>query len=214
MPRQILTIGIFFICINGISQQVAVPNGYTILDEKDGDLDKDGISEKVIVFDTGDSSDFGTIRDIQIFKKTGSKWSLWISSKNAVGKSQDGGMMGDPFRDIEIKNGILLISQDGGSSWKWSNTDKYRYQNGVFQLIGHTSYYGKPCEYWASFDFNLVTGKIQYSKEYENCEDGEQKVNKIEKESFYKKGIKINLSDRRTTEIEIVTPKYKHHLYL
>lgn len=41
-------------------------------------------------------------------------------------------MMGDPFGEIEIKNGILLVSQNGGSSWKWGHTDKYRYQDENF----------------------------------------------------------------------------------
>jgi len=145
----------------------------------------------VIVFDTNDSTEVGTVREIQIFKKSGSDWILWISSKNAVGKSQDGGMMGDPFRDIEIKDGVLLINQDGGSSWKWSHTDKYRFQNGKFQLIGYSSLFGRPCDYWESYDFNILTGKIQYSKEYESCEDKVQKIAKVEKETFYKKGNKV-----------------------
>lgn len=214
MIKHLLTAAIVFIYFNSYSQPVSMPTGYKILDEAEGDLNKDGAPEKVIVFDTNDSTESGTIRDIQIFKRSGSKWTLWVSSKNAVGKSQDGGMMGDPFRDIEIKNGVLLINQDGGSSWKWAHTDKYRFQNGEFQLIGYSSFYGRLCDYWESFDFNILTGKIQYSKEYESCEEQEQKITKVEKEAFYKKGIKLNILNRYLKEVKIVTPKYKQEIYL
>ena len=41
-----------------------------------------------------------------------------------------------------------------------------------------------------------MTGKIIYEKEYEDCDQGEQKINKKEIETFYKKGIKIDLTNR------------------
>lgn len=192
-------------------QDIITPSGYRILDQKEGDLNNDGIEEKVIVFDTNDSTEVGTIRDIHVYKKSGGNWQLWTSSKNAIGKSEDGGMMGDPFENIEIRNGILLINQSGGSSWKWFKTDKYKLQNEKFVLIGFTNNYGKPGEYFASIDFNISTGKIIYSKEFE---DETQKIYKKENETFYKKGLKIYLSNRTSDEIKIVTPKYKNEIYL
>ncbi len=95
--------------------------------------------------------------------------------------------MGDPFEDMEIKNGLLLISQSGGSSWKWGHTDKYRYQEGDFYLIGYTSIAGKPCEYWQSVDYNLSTGKMIVKKEYEACEGDDQKISKEENETLVKR---------------------------
>ncbi len=53
---------VLFICFLSNGQDIPVPAGYKILDEKVGDLDKDSIPEKVIVFDTNDSTDDGTIR--------------------------------------------------------------------------------------------------------------------------------------------------------
>lgn len=198
-----------FLLIYG--QDILTPEGYVILDEKEGDLNKDGIPEKVIVFNTNDSTDVGTIREIQVYKKSGNKWELLTSSKNAIGKSKDGGMDGDPFESIEIKGGVLIINQSGGSSWKWFKTDKYKFQNGRFQLIGFINNYGKPGEYFENIDFNLLTGKIVFEKEYEN---DEQKIYKKQNETFYKKGMKIFLTDRTLNEIKILTPKYKNEIYL
>ena len=122
--------------------------------------------------------------------------------------------MGDPFESIEIKEGVLLISQSGGSSWKWFKTDKYKFQNGTFRLIGYTNTFGKPCEYFEYVDFNILTGKIIYDREYENCEQGGQEISKKENETFYKKGMKIDLTNRTLKEIKIITPKYKNEIHL
>jgi hypothetical protein len=123
-------------------------------------------------------------------------------------------MMGDPFGEIKIENGILLISQNGGSSWKWDHTDRYRYQEGEFYLIGYISNYGKPCEYWQEVDFNLSTGKMIVKKEYEDCEKSDQTIYKRENETLFKKGLKISITDRNVREIKIITPKYRHEIYI
>lgn len=73
---------------------------------------------------------------------------------------------------------------------------------------------GAPCEYWFNADFNLSTGKIIFTKEYEDCAESDQEIYKTENEIFYKKGIKITLQNRNTKEIKIVSPKYQHQLYL
>ncbi|CAN5380542.1 hypothetical protein BH11BAC3_BH11BAC3_02210 [soil metagenome] len=193
--------------------QDALPEGYQIIAEKTGDLDRDGIKEKVIVYNTPDTTEDGIVRELCIFKINNSQWKLWKKTKNAILKSQEGGMMGDPFEGIEIVDGVLIISVSGGSSWKWSHQDKYRYQNNEFRLIGYTSHSGKICEYWEDVDFNLVTGKLIVKKEFEDC-DKNQEIYKTENEVFYKKGIIISLERRTTMEVKLVSPKYKHEFYL
>ncbi len=74
---------------------------------------------------TADTTADGIIREIQILKKSQNKWVVWKKSRNAVLKSEEGGMMGDPFENMEIENGNLWINFHGGSSWKWSHTDQY-----------------------------------------------------------------------------------------
>jgi hypothetical protein len=126
------------------------PKEYRSIKEISGDLNKDSVDEKVVVYNVSDTEDDveGVDREIIIFKKENGNWIIWHRSKTAVGNSKDGGMMGDPFEDMEIKNGVLLITQSGGSSWKWGYTDKYRFQNNNFELIGYVSNAGKVCEYW------------------------------------------------------------------
>ncbi|MEF9477408.1 hypothetical protein OWR28_06425 [Chryseobacterium sp. 1B4] len=125
-------------------------------------------------------------------------------------ESRAGGMMGDPYGETKIEKGILIISQNGGSSWKWDVTDKYRFQNGHFELIGISSTSGRPGDYWKDIDFNLSTGQLNFSKEVENTAD----YGKSLKETYIKKGIKINLQNRnQEKQQKIVLPKTKEEVY-
>ena len=204
----ILSITLSFVCY---AQKEFQPDGATIIETIDGDLDGDQIPEKVIVYNTRDSTEYGNIREIQILKKINEKWTILEKSRNAILKSNDGGMMGDAYQSTEIKNGILMITQAGGSSWKLDYTDKYRFQNGCFELIGYSSSSGKPEEYWTDIDFNLSTGKLIFEKEVENRKEyGDSR-----KETVIKKGIKLNLQNRNQKErIEILLPKTKEKVYL
>ena len=185
-----------------------------ILEELSGDLDSDGIAEKIVVYDTGEQTEDGTLRELIIFKKQSGEWHEWHKSRSAVLPSKYGGMMGDPFEGISLENGILQIHFFGGSSWKWSYTDKYRFQNNRLVLIGFTHHYFRLCHYWDTDDFNLSTGKIISKREYERCDDGEQIIYKKEEETFYKKGLTITLQNRNEKEIKIVTPRYGKEIYL
>lgn len=195
------------------AQKEFQPKGSEIIETIDGDLDGDKIPEKVIIYNTKDTTDMGNVREIQILKKNNGKWTVLEKSKNAVLESNAGGMMGDPYQSTTIKNGILEIIQAGGSSWKWDRTDKYRFQNGNFELIGYSSTYGKPEEYFTDVDFNLSTGQLVYSKEVESTDRPDN--GKSEKETFIKKGLKINLQNRNLEkQRQIVLPKTKATVYL
>lgn len=193
--------------------KIPIPKKYELLDSVCGDLNNDNIPELVVAYTTALKDEMeGNKRTLCIYHLKNDQWELWKQSKSALLGSKDGGMMGDPFGGIEISKGVLSISHYGGSSWKWGYTDKYRFQNNDFELIGLESLNGKSCEYWETEDFNLSTGKFIYSKEYETCSDDEEvgpntsDENK-EKETFYKKGIKLTLSNRHDKEISFKTPK-------
>lgn len=203
-----LTVTLNILCF---AQKEFQPQGATVIETVDGDLDGDYIPEKVIVYNTKDTTDFGNFREIQILKRVNQKWTIMEKSRNAILRSKDGGMMGDPYQSTEIKNGILMITQAGGSSWKWGYTDKYRFQNGHFELIGYSSGSGKPEEYWIDIDFNLSTGKLIFDKEVENTEE----YGNSKSEIFIKKGMKINLQNRNQEKRrEILLPKTKEKVYL
>jgi len=210
LMRTILFLLLMVCGVFCFAQEQLQPAGSTVIEMVDGDLDGDKIPEKVIVYNTKDTTDMGNIREIQILKKVNGKWTILEKSRNAVMESRAGGMMGDPYGETKIEKGILIISQNGGSSWKWDVTDKYRYQNGHFELIGTSSTSGRPGDYWKDIDFNLSTGQLNYSKEVENTAE----YGKSLKETYIKKGVKINLQNRnQEKQQKIVLPKTKEEVY-
>ncbi len=220
MKTTILFVIIFL--LNGVtafSQEVPIPKNYSLVDTASGDLDNDGRMELVAAYNTQklDPDSYDSVpRELIIYKKERANWIEWKRSSQALYDSRDGGVMGDPFGELVIKNNVLHISHEGGSSWKWAHTDKYRYLGGEFRLIGYTSNYGKPCEYWEQVNFNLVTGKMLVKKAYEKCreEDRLQEIFKQENETLYVKALKITIQNRSAKEVKIVTPKYKHEIYI
>ncbi|MBG9377993.1 hypothetical protein I5907_17270 [Panacibacter sp. DH6] len=203
------------------AQQLDIPIHYVLVDSVSGDLDKDSKRELAVIYNMDDSDSAeseGVSRVLIVYQNNNNTWQPWQKSFQAILGSRDGGMMGDPYEEMMIEKGILMISQGGGSSWKWNYTDKYRYQNGAFYLIGYSSNAGKPCEYWLNVDFNVVTGLMIVTKEYEECdannEDKAPEIYKKEHETLYRKGFKITLQARNKNDIVVKTPVYKHEIYL
>lgn len=201
-------------CTFCFAQKQFQPKGSTINETIDGDLDGDKTPEKVIVYNIPTKNDSGDLREIQILKNINNKWMILEKSRNAILGSKDGGMMGDPYMGTTIKNGILIIKHYGGSSWRWADTDKYRFQNGHFELIGNISESGRVFEFWKTIDFNVSTGQIIYTKAVENTKDSENGKNETEK--FVKKGVKIDLQNRHSEkQRKILTlPQTKVDVYL
>jgi len=209
--KTILCVLLMMFSILSFAQKEFQPEGSTVIETAEGDLDGDQVPEKVMIYNTQDTAEYGNIREIQILKKVDGKWKILEKSRNALLKSRDGGMMGDPYQQTEIRNGVLMITQAGGSSWKWGYTDKYRFQNGRFELIGYSSGSGKPEEYWTDVDFNLSTGRLTFEKEVENTKE----YGKSQKETFVKRGLKINLQNRNQEKRrEILLPETKEKVYL
>lgn len=84
------------------SQSIPVPSDYSIIDSVFGDLDKDGLEELVVAYNTDlkDEINDGVKRELIIYKKKNSNWAVWQKSMQALYGSRAGGMMGDPFGDI------------------------------------------------------------------------------------------------------------------
>lgn len=188
-----------------LAQKEFRPEGSTVIETVEGDLDGDEIPEKVIIYNTKDTTEYGNIRDIQILKRMGNQWKILDHSRTAILEGNHRGDM-ENYLFFTIKNGILMIEHSGGNSWKWNSKDKYRYQNGRFELIGVTYGYGRAGIY-STFDFNLSTGKLIYRKEVNKGLYDD--LGKPESEIFYKRGLITSLKDRNKDHRDITLPETK-----
>ncbi|MFN8276051.1 MAG: hypothetical protein U0T84_01085 [Chitinophagales bacterium] len=192
------------------AQVIPVPKGYTLIDSVSGDLDKDGLWEMVALYNTR-SDTFNIPRELIIYKPDTAGWKVWKRSNQVVMGSADGGTMGDAYNSMEINEQFLLITQSGGSNWKWGEVDKYKYIDSALYLVGYTATNGHPCDYWMEVNFNLLSGKLAVKKEFEDCEK-DQAIYKRENESFIQKGIRITLEKRRSAEVQFFSPTYHHEI--
>src|SRR5690349_19588180 len=107
MKQLSLLLSFLIVPIFSFSQQNLVPAAYESIGEAVGDLDKDGIDEKAVVYTitNKEKEEGGHPREIIIFKKKDKDWIIWHRSVTAVLGSEDGGMMGDPFEGVKIEKG-------------------------------------------------------------------------------------------------------------
>lgn len=163
-----------------------VPNGWKIVDEAKGDLNKDGLIDVVFVVEDTNPKNFiknpeGVGVDtlninpralLVLFKKSSGLYTLiakntgFIPSEN----SEESPCLLDPFGEngsIEIKRGLLKIHFQNFYScraWEIYNFDyTFRYQNAKFELIGYdkSSMHRSSGEETA-LSMNFSTSKMNY----------------------------------------------------
>ena len=130
----------------GSTVSAFVPSGYKIMKQVKGDLNKDGIPDVVLVLKNKkedkegvDAEEIPRLLVIIFGVKTGG-YTLSASSKEAILCRTCGGVFGDPFADLKIVRGTIVIEHYGGSSDRWGYTHRWRFQDGDWFLIGVTSH--------------------------------------------------------------------------
>ncbi|MGH1335914.1 MAG: hypothetical protein ACRBFS_07280 [Aureispira sp.] len=98
--------------------------GQTLLREVEGDLNNDGIPDKVIVLENpankAQPDELSPPRSLVILQgNPQGQYRLWASSDKVVLCAQCGGIIGDPFRTIQIDQEAIILQQDGGSRERW-----------------------------------------------------------------------------------------------
>lgn len=130
-----------------------IPNGWTLLDSTQGDLNKDNHNDLVLIIQHKDSVtiiknefDYNAtvltqprILIILFHNQTANQYQL-VEQSNSFILNHDNPNMEEPYQDISISNGVLKIDFQifmnmGG--WGMSNNSyKFRYQDNQFVLIG------------------------------------------------------------------------------
>lgn len=163
------------------SPEKFIPSGYHLCElygEKElekGDLNQDGIDDLAFVIEEDERTGASAQRILILaFGKEDTTYSVSVIARNAILKSDEGGMWGDPFEGISIKNGSIYLFFYGGSAWRWAITYQFRYQDGDWYLIGATdSFLNVGNNVGTEKDYNLLTGDYIIT---EYAEDGTSKV--------------------------------------
>jgi len=154
----------------GKSPQDFVPKDWAVLMSAEGDLNKDGISDTVLVLKNIHETDIdasGVLKYTDaprllaiLFKTTQGDYRLSATSAKVILCSTCGGVLGDPFQDLKIDQGVMVIDHYGGSRYRWGYTHRLRYQDGDWYLIGKTETDLDDITLESnSKDLNLITGE-------------------------------------------------------
>ncbi len=184
-----------------------------ILEHDLGDLNGDGSDEFVAAVETPKIIDGARERLVIIFQKQLGKWVLWKFSESPILNSEEGGVVGDPFDDIAIQDQKLFISHYGGSNWRWSVEDGYRFDGEDIILSEHRSYWGSLCDEKVEWEIDLAKGIAHCASAREECPEGfgnNGHVDSIPKmEAFViPTTFKIKFEQRNDSTIRFVSPKH------
>ncbi|MFD2287382.1 hypothetical protein GJU39_07425 [Pedobacter petrophilus] len=121
------------------------PAGWNIIKTATGDLNNDGNDDLALVFESEKTVDetrtYGDnnseiIKETQkprilaIYFKNKSTGNYQLSAQNNdfILRSEEGGKLGDPLQQIEIKEHQLFLRFRGGSEWRWELGYTFKFQ--------------------------------------------------------------------------------------
>ena len=111
-----------------------IPKGFTALDTSSGDLNHDQYPDMILVLkengedSTSDVIDHPTRRPLLVLiGHSGPGYKLAARNDNAVYCVDCGGVMGDPFTGVTVKNGYFSVEHYGGSGWRWTRIITFKY---------------------------------------------------------------------------------------
>ena len=116
-----------------------IPTEFTILDSASGDLNKDGIKDLVLILKNNfEKFNADTARPLLLLQgnKVG-QFKLIARNDSVVLCMGCGGVHGDPYQGITIKNGYFSIAHFGGSGWRWTRIITFKYDTKTKQFILH-----------------------------------------------------------------------------
>jgi hypothetical protein len=144
-----------------------IPKGYALLDTAKGDLNLDNFQDIILVLKTiGEDTALDATeykRPILILLGHADKsFSLAARNDNVVYCFQCGGVFGDPYDGIEIKDGFFTVHHFGGSNERWSNdiTFKYLKTDNKWYLLKIVD------KGWNVFHLNKVDTTIKTKKDF------------------------------------------------
>jgi hypothetical protein len=111
-----------------------IPKNYMLKDTVRGDLNLDGIKDLIIVLNkVGEEETSDVIENPEkrlmliLLGQKNNTYQKARQSENAIYCFDCGGMLGDPFQTIKVKDGEFAIEHFGGSSWRWARTSTFKY---------------------------------------------------------------------------------------
>lgn len=149
--------------------------GWTVLYQVEGDLNRDEVPDRVTALQSPDNIRLPKVSCsgeepfsqapprrliVELSDGKGARH-VAVDDANILLRSDEGGVFGDPFEGVSIERGALVISNYGGSRWRWGQTMRFRLTNGQWAMIGMTDVQiDSLSASTLTYDYNAVSGKM------------------------------------------------------
>jgi hypothetical protein len=172
MKNAVLLIAIFVIALFSISSSAQInpatknfiPEGWKLLQQADGDLNKDAVPDAVLLIEeiAADASGAHARSLLVLLRNQNQQYDLAVQAEKAVPPA--GASIGakiDPTKGVRIEKGILLtnFTAQTEAGEKLDVTYTYRYQNNDFYLVGAIQK-GISGTLTYTSDYNASTGNL------------------------------------------------------
>lgn len=123
----------FFLSTTFFAQKASIDDfvlkGYSILDKASGDLNQDGYQDYIVILRNNLDTTFGdTARPLLIIQgQQNGTYKLVGQNNNVVLCKTCGGVFGDPYSAITIKDNYFSVEFYGGSNWRWTRVITFKY---------------------------------------------------------------------------------------
>ncbi|MEM7368614.1 MAG: hypothetical protein AAF587_08410 [Bacteroidota bacterium] len=111
-----------------------IPHGYSMLDSASGHLNMDSIIDMILILKKDGEETSSEPVDhpeerplLLLLGQANNQFRLATQNKQTVYCVNCGGMMGDPYQGLVIKDGYFSVEHYGGSGLRWSRIITYRY---------------------------------------------------------------------------------------
>ena len=112
---------------------------FSILDSASGDINKDGKKDLLVILKNNLEETSGdTTRPLLILMGNGTGlYDLSDRNDSVVLCKACGGVFGDPYAGMTVKNNFFSIEHYGGSNWRWTRIITFRYDQKSKQVLLH-----------------------------------------------------------------------------
>ena len=111
-----------------------IPAGYMLKDTARGDLNLDGRKDLILVLNKTGEEETSDVTEnpekrlmLILLAHKNNTYQQAAQSENVIYCYDCGGMLGDPYQGITVKDGQFSVEHFGGSSWRWARTCTFKY---------------------------------------------------------------------------------------
>lgn len=146
-----------------------IPDNYSVLDTASGDLNLDENPDLILVLKKNGEDTLSAVVDhpekrplLILLRNANNELRLETKNDNTVYCIDCGGIMGDPYMGITIKDGYFSVEHYGGSAWRWTRIITYKYSKKDNQWYLHKD----GSESFHATDPEKVESKVRTTKDF------------------------------------------------